>query len=149
MCAKNCVSIHMGPFHRIGPGLLLAAAAAFAAGPSQAADCASAAATEQEINVSAGVYSERAVATVPMKIRVPAGTDTGLEAECLRLEGRDAESRMAAEVARASRCGEAARRVQLKRAANGSIAALGSVVDTEAYRDCLEGRIAVEVLDEQ
>lgn len=115
-------------------------------GLASAADCADGVVTEQEINVSSGVYTERAVATVPMKIRIPVGTDTGLQAECLRRQGRDGESRMAAEVTRAERCGEEARRVRLTRDERGQVASIGNAVDTAAYAACLEGAVEVEVL---
>lgn len=112
-------------------------------------DCTAAAQTYQEINLSSGVYTERAVAVVPLKIKVPAGVDTGLEDACLKVAGEDAGSRMTAEFERAEGCRQAARRVNITAAAGDSPAQIGGQFDTVAYEACLRGDVEVKVLDRQ
>ena len=110
-----------------------------------AEDCAGRAQVWQEINVGSGLYTERAVASTPLMLRVPVGVDGELAAECLRLEGFDPAARMRAEFARARECGAGARRLRLAQA-GGDAPRIGGTVDDDAWRDCLRQEVEVQVL---
>lgn len=129
------------------PLIAVSLLAALGAGAALAGeDCAAKAARSHEINLSSGVYSERAVAMVPLTLRVPAGTDGAAYAACMKLEGFDPAQRMAAEVTRAGLCRDGARRVMLRPASSGTAARISSAVDEHQYRDCLAANIGVQVL---
>ncbi len=133
---------------RILPALLTTLAIS---NPALAADdCAKQMALWQEINLSSGLYTERAVVNVPLKIRIPAGVDAGAMMECLRLEGFDPPAELAAEVERAAACRASARRLRLTArdgaAGAAGAARIGGEMDGARYRACLEGEIAVDVL---
>lgn len=108
-------------------------------------DCAGRARLWQEINVGSGLYTERAVASTPLMLRVPVGVDGELAAECLRLEGFDPAATMRAEFERARACGAEARRLRLAKA-GGDAPRIGGTVDDGAWRDCLRQEVEVQVL---
>jgi len=110
-------------------------------------DCAKQTALWQEINLSSGLYTERAVVNVPLKIRIPAGVDAGAMMECLRLEGFDPPAELAAEVERAAACRAHARSLRLTvRDGAAGAARIGGGMDDARYRACLAGEITVDVL---
>jgi len=110
-------------------------------------DCTGFAAGHQEINISSGVYSERAVAVVPLKIKVPTGADGGMDEACLEAEGRGTGSRVAAEFERAEACRQSARGVRIVDEARASSPRIGGGFDAAAYEGCMRGgEIEVEVL---
>lgn len=110
-------------------------------------DCTGFAAGHQEINISSGVYSERAVAVVPLKIKVPTGTDGGMDEACLEADGRGTGSRVAAEFERAEACRQSARGVRIVDEARAASARIGGGFDAAAYEACMRGgEIEVEVL---
>lgn len=109
-------------------------------------DCAKRVAQFQEINLTAGLYTERAVVSSPLKIRLPVGTDGDALAACLRLEGFDPAERMAAAVSNSGDCRNAARKTHLIKASDQGGTRIASAVDEAVYRDCLQNDIDVEVL---
>lgn len=110
-------------------------------------DCTGFAAGHQEINISSGVYSERAVAMVPLKIEVPTGTDGGMDEACLEAEGRGTGSRVTAEFERAEACRQSARGVRIVDEARAPSPRIGGGFDAAAYEACMRGgEIEVEVL---
>lgn len=127
--------------------ILLSTALALSASAHAADDCAKQTALWHEINLSSGVYTEQAVVSVPLKIRIPAGVDAGAMLECLRLEGIDPPAELAAEVERAAACRESARTVRLTAKDHAAGAArIGGKIDDARYRACLQGDIEVDVL---
>lgn len=110
-------------------------------------DCTGFAAGHQEINISSGVYSERAVAVVPLKIKVPTGADGGMDEACLEADGRGTGSRVAAEFERAEACRQSARGVRIVDEARAPAPRIGGGFDAAAYEACMRGgEIEVEVL---
>ena len=127
--------------------ILPAALAALPAAALAADDCAGKARLWQEINVGSGIYTERAVASTPLMLRVPVGVDGELAAECLRLEGFDPAAAMRAEFERAEGCRTEARRLRLAPEADGAGSRrIGSEVDEAAWRACLQQDVEVQVL---
>jgi len=121
-------------------------AASFVGQAAAADDCRRQSRLWQEINVSSGLYSEQAVARVPLKIRIPAGVDANAMAECLRMEGFDPPASMAAELGRVEDCRLQARSLRLTERSGSGPLRLGSEIDDSSYRECLRQEVGVEVL---
>ncbi|MGD9603380.1 MAG: hypothetical protein AB7O21_20515 [Gammaproteobacteria bacterium] len=119
----------------------MALGTAVAAG-AQAADCAGNATTHLDINVSAGVYTERAQVSAPMKLRVPTGVDARTLAECLRLERGGAPPAVGLE--KIAECRREATSVRIRH--TDGVHALTEALDEAAFAACLEGGVEVELV---
>lgn len=113
--------------------------------PETAADCAARAGFVLRINLSSGVYTERAIASAPLAIEIPVGLDGNQHADCLRREGFDPAAEMAAPLERFQDCRDSARRQGTVRIAKAESIAVGGQIDVEAYRSCLASDIEVQV----
>jgi len=128
-------------------GVLLVGASFGVPAAAAGRDCTGLAAGHQEINISSGVYSERAVAVVPLKMKVPTGADGGMDEACLEAEGRGTGSRVTAEFERAEACRQSARGLRIVDEARASVPRIGGGYDAAAYEACMRGgEIEVEVL---
>lgn len=106
--------------------------------------CAGAAGISQRINLSSGVYTQRAVASSPLYLDIPLGTDTHFHEECLRREGFAPREQVSAEFARVAACNRTTNRnVVLVRNSARSVRIANSI-DVPAYTRCVDGAISVE-----
>lgn len=123
----------------------LAPAASAAPGGGDARDgCARAAMHYQQINLSSGVYSERAVAVAPLTLRIPAGVDPASYGDCLAREGFEPAAPAVAYVERSRACRDEAAAPAVVRLADGSRPRLTGGLDTNAWRACVDGALEVE-----
>ncbi|MGE0486289.1 MAG: hypothetical protein AB7Q81_19220 [Gammaproteobacteria bacterium] len=124
-------------------GLPLAVSAADEA--ATVAACARAHRLEQTIDLSGGVYTERAVAAAPLSVTIPAGVDDSGFAACLEQHGVDRAAPVEAWARRVEDCRGAhppASRVSI---GPGGAQRIGAGESDGAYEDCLDGRLEVEV----
>lgn len=106
--------------------------------------CAGAARASQRINLSSGVYTERAVASSPLYLDIPIGNDTHFYEECLQREGFAPRDQVSAEFARVAACNRTTnRKVVLARRAPGTVH-IASNIDAPAYSRCIDAAIMVE-----
>lgn len=108
-------------------------------------DCEAQAAGEMELNLSAGVYTERAQVRVPLKIRIPTGTNPTAYGNCLHVEGRDPSQKMVETVNSMQDCRRNASTPRGVAMAGGGTRITGGV-DEVAYAECMKYDIDVEVL---
>lgn len=111
-----------------------------------AEDCISAATTEMEINLSSGVYTERAAVSSPLKIRVPTGINHAAYGACLRIQGNHISKHMTATVARMGKCRNSTRSTHIVQTDGAMSAHIANVVDHSRYQACVDHGIDVEVL---
>jgi hypothetical protein len=108
-------------------------------------DCKAQAAGDMELNLSAGVYTERAQVRMPLKIRIPTGTNPTAFGNCLEVEGRDPSKRMVETVNTMQDCRRSTSAPRLVAVAGGGTRITGGV-DEAAYAECVRYDIDVEVL---
>ncbi len=108
-------------------------------------DCVQQAATELEINLSSGVYTERAQVSAPLKLRIPTGTNPHAYGACLQIQGKDPARNLVNTVASMRDCQRAARTTRLVAATSASARHIASEVDTAFYESCIKNQIEVEV----
>lgn len=106
--------------------------------------CARAATVRQRINLSSGVYTERAIASAPLAFEFDTGLDQAQYGECLRREGFDERAATTAYLDRAADC-RARHTPPVRLARQDGHARLAGALDEPAYRACLEGALEVEV----
>lgn len=109
-----------------------------------AVDCEAQAAGEMELNLSAGVYTERAQVRMPLKVRIPTGTNPVAYGDCLQVEGRDPSKKMVEAVNTMQDCRRSASAPHVVAVAGGTRISGG--VDEAAYAECVRYDIDVEVL---
>ena len=106
--------------------------------------CDSAARLRQRINLSSGVYTERAVASSPLYLEIPVGSDGRVYADCLQRTGFSPDDQVTAEFARVAACNDTAiRHVVLKRRSSRNVR-IGSKIDAAAYARCVDTGVTVE-----
>lgn len=95
-----------------------------------------------DINVSSGVYTERAQVSAPVKLRVPTGVDARALAECLRIGRGGAPPAVGLD--KVAECRRRAATVRIRRDAGGST--LAGDVDEAVLAACLADEIEVELV---
>jgi len=106
--------------------------------------CAGTAGMVQRINISSGVYTERAMASSPLYLDIPLGTDAHFYEECLQREGISPRDQVSAEFARVAACNTTAdRSVVLVRRSPHSVR-IASTIDVPAYSRCIDATVSVE-----
>ncbi len=103
------------------------------------------AATELEINLSSGVYTERAQVSAPLKLRIPTGINPNAYGACLQIQGKDPSRNLINTVASMRECQRAARTTRLVAATSATAKHIASEVDTTFYESCVKNQIEVEV----
>lgn len=125
-------------------GMKLAAAEPVNAQAAASRACAGSAVVTQRINLSSGVYTSRAVASSPLYLDVPLGTNAEFYDACLQREGFAPRDQVSAEFARVAACKQTAqRKVVLVRRAPGSVH-IASNIDVPDYTRCVNAAITVE-----
>ena len=114
-------------------------------GESTKQDCLRAAQAEQVVNLSAGVYTEKAQVTAPLHIKLPATVDDGAYFECLvknQLIDHNAAEKY---LARQDECRTRTRLLAVK--SDTGTTRLGNSTNEELFVACMDANIGVEVLD--
>ena len=106
--------------------------------------CAGTAGMVQRINISSGVYTERAVASSPLYLDIPLGTDANFYENCLQREGFAPRDQVSAEFDRVAACNTTTdRSVVLVRRSPHSVR-IASIIDVPAYTRCIDAALSVE-----
>ncbi len=108
-------------------------------------DCVRQAATELEINLSAGVYTERVQVSAPLKLRIPTGINPHAYGACLQIKGHDPARSLVNTVASMRECQQAARTTRLVATSPANSLHIASEVDAAFYESCVKNQIDVEV----
>jgi hypothetical protein len=111
-----------------------------------AVDCAQEAATDVTLNLSTGVYTERAQVSAPLKLRLPTGTNPHAYGECLKIKDQDPSRRMVQTITNLQDCHRTASSLHLITASPHHATRIGSKVDAAKYAECLKYDIKVDVL---
>ena len=122
----------------------LLSSVACAADDTVLAKCVREAGRTQEINISSGVYTEKAVVSAPLHIEIPAAIDSKVFEECLVREGFDAPGATQAYFDRLHEC-QGANLKSVANAADGGVVRLGKAGDAAAVESCLNSDIEVDV----
>lgn len=97
------------------------------------------------INLSSGVYTERAVAAAPLAIELPIGTDKSEYAACLKKQPKQPHGEAVAYFERVAACSdEGYAEPTLKIGRSGAIEQFKSSRNGDAWRACIEGTLEVE-----
>ncbi|MSR13260.1 MAG: hypothetical protein EXR86_01600 [Gammaproteobacteria bacterium] len=111
-------------------------------------DCAKQAATELVINLSLGVYTERAQVSAPLTLKIPTGFDSNAYGACLKIQGVEPAREALQAVFDRQNCQRVARSTRLvSTSATGP--RIADSLDFAACEDCLNNQIEVEVLSPQ
>ncbi|MEM7468454.1 MAG: hypothetical protein AAF387_16415 [Pseudomonadota bacterium] len=108
-------------------------------------ECLRAAQIEHTVNLSSGIYTDKAQVTAPLHINLPATVDDRAYFECLvrnQLVDNDSAERY---LARQDECRSKTRLLKSE-AANG-VARIGQLKSNAGFNACMELDIGVEVLD--
>lgn len=124
--------------------LMLFSIEAFCEGMSKE-ECRRSAQTEQRINLSAGVYTEKAQVTTPLHINLPATLNEETYFECLLrnqlIDNESAERYLAKQ----DDCRKQTQLLSVTK--NEQSARIGSSNDEVSYSRCMDSTIGVEVLE--
>ncbi len=106
--------------------------------------CARKANNIQRLNLSSGIYTERAIASAPLYIDLPIGYDTGQYSDCMVREGFAGDEKIRAEFERLDACWKNdTRPIRLTRHRRSTVS-ISSEIDNVAYRRCVNREITVE-----
>lgn len=108
-------------------------------------DCLKTAQIEQKINLSAGVYTEKAQVAAPLHITLPAVVDDKTYFECLVRNQLVDQNSTARYLAKQDECRTQTRLLQVKRSSGNT--RIGTSNDTETFDACMGSDIGVEVLE--
>jgi len=128
---------------------MAAAIALSSAAPAFAADvdCASQAETSMDLNLSAGVYTEQAQVSMPLKLRIPTGMNPHTYAECLKIQGDDPSREIVRAVADNQHCRREAAQVRfVSTDPDAGEKRIRGELDADKFAECAGRGIKLEVV---
>lgn len=141
---RGTVAVYLAAIVYLLTGNHSAAADLSGARETSSRTCAGTARMTQRINISSGVYTEHAVASSPLYLDIPLGTDANYYDKCLQREGFWPRDRVSAEFARVAACNTTTNRNVVLVSRSSQDVRIASSIDQPSYARCVDAAIAVE-----